>query len=49
MLITSHSHPRPRRAPRAADLGKSIPMRQALARIAVLRPHAVVLRKRRDA
>lgn len=47
MLITSQPHPRARRAPPSPDLGKSIPMRQALARLAVLRPHAVVLGKRR--
>lgn len=47
MLIASTPHPRSHRSPPAAELGKSVSMRQALAHLAQRRPAAVVLRKRR--
>jgi hypothetical protein len=47
MLIASTPHPRSHRSPPAAELGKSVSMRQALAILAQRRPHAIVLSKRR--
>jgi hypothetical protein len=47
MLIASAPHPRARNNPLAAELGKSVSMRQAQAYLALKRPNAVVLSKRR--
>ena len=47
MLIASTPHPRAPEPLNAADLGKPVSMRKALAHLAQRRPAAVVLRKRR--
>ena len=47
MLIASTPHPRVGNGPRAAELGKSVSMRQALATLAQRRPLAKPLPKRR--
>ena len=47
MLIASTPHLRSHMSLPAAELGKSVSMRQALAILAQRRPQAIVLRKRR--
>lgn len=47
MLIASAPHPRAPKPLNAADLGKPVSMRKALAYLRQRRPHAVSLPKRR--